>query len=245
MSLPINKIITGDDELCTNVNIATNSSNQHEQTEDFVLKLVAIEDSQEDNPSKDLIAPFMKEIRIALKKSSEPNMQQIQNTGEKCLQELKHMNMEILKSNLVRNAEIQELINTMMIIQNLLSIDGFVESIISNSMLRNMVLGGKVLRFKYCAKASKIERNTGVDHVAQNTHPTVKPLKLMQYLCKLVTPPGVGIILDPFCGSGSTLLAAQKLGINYVGIEKTQEYVAIVEQRLAGVNQDLFIEVQD
>lgn len=71
---------------------------------------------------------------------------------------------------------------------------------------------GSAARFFYCAKASKSDRGTG------NTHPTVKPTALMQYLCRLVTQPG-GIILDPFMGSGTTGKAAIAEGFNFTGIE--------------------------
>jgi hypothetical protein len=63
-------------------------------------------------------------------------------------------------------------------------------------------------------------------------HPTVKPLALMRWLCRLVTPPG-GTILDPFCGSGSTGCAAVLEGFRFLGIEREAEYVAIAERRIA------------
>lgn len=64
---------------------------------------------------------------------------------------------------------------------------------------------------------------------------TVKPLALMKYLCGLLKMPGTNqIILDPFAGSGTTLIACALLGINYVGIEKEAEYVEIAERRIAG-----------
>ncbi len=75
-------------------------------------------------------------------------------------------------------------------------------------------------RFFYSPKASKKER-PNVDGVA---HPTVKPLALMRYLCKLVTPPG-GTILEPFSGSGATIEAALLEGFNVIGIEMTKEYL--------------------
>jgi site-specific DNA-methyltransferase (adenine-specific) len=65
----------------------------------------------------------------------------------------------------------------------------------------------------------------------KNTHPTVKPIKLMEYLVKMITPPG-GVVLDPFAGSGTTLIAAKTQGFNYIGIELTPEYVEIAEARL-------------
>jgi len=65
----------------------------------------------------------------------------------------------------------------------------------------------------------------------QNTHPTVKPLALMRYLCKLVTPPQ-GTILDPFTGSGSTGVAAIQEGYSFVGIELDNEYAEIAKRRI-------------
>jgi DNA modification methylase len=84
---------------------------------------------------------------------------------------------------------------------------------------------GSAARFFYCAKASKSERGEG------NTHPTVKPLALMKYLITLGLPPG-GIVLDPFCGSGTTALACKELGRNYICIEKELEYYQIACNRL-------------
>lgn len=116
-------------------------------------------------------------------------------------------------------------------------------------------------RYFYIAKASKRERNAGLegmpvrasskmgagiqsnvgngkpgqtsseDRRAQNHHPTVKPIKLMEYLCRLITQPG-GIILDPFMGSGSTGVAAKRLGFQFIGIEKESEYVEIAKRRI-------------
>ncbi len=112
-------------------------------------------------------------------------------------------------------------------------------------------------RFFYCAKASKRDRNEGLegleperhaDRVAddgvggenprnrtntakQNFHPTVKPTALMRYLIKLVTPAG-GTVLDPFTGSGSTGKAALLDGFDFVGVELTEEYLPIIEGML-------------
>ena len=80
-------------------------------------------------------------------------------------------------------------------------------------------------RFFYCAKASKKERGKG------NNHPTVKPQKLMTYLCGLITPPN-GVILDPFMGSGSTGVAAVASGYSFVGIDREEDYVEISRLRL-------------
>ena len=110
----------------------------------------------------------------------------------------------------------------------------------------------------YQAKASKSERNKGMDELEakpmykadgssqsleifgstdggredrKNNHPTVKPIALMEYLIKMVTPKG-GIVLDPFAGSGSTLVAAKQNGYQYIGIEMTEEYIPIINARL-------------
>lgn len=80
-------------------------------------------------------------------------------------------------------------------------------------------------RFFYVAKASKSERGEN------NNHPTVKPIKLMQYLVTLITPPQ-GVVLDPFMGSASTGIAARNLGFDFIGIEKEAEYFEIAKNRL-------------
>jgi len=124
-------------------------------------------------------------------------------------------------------------------------------------------------RFFYCAKASKSERNAGLEGLPeregagkgnglarscatckastlegcdcpdrtfenpkrQNFHPTVKPLALMRYLIKLVTPPN-GIVLDPFLGSGTTAVAATLEGFDWIGCEMTEDYFPIIEARI-------------
>jgi site-specific DNA-methyltransferase (adenine-specific) len=117
-------------------------------------------------------------------------------------------------------------------------------------------LGVVASRFKYCPKASKADREAGLEGVTAvfaptmgngiggkehdpqtatpktNPHPTVKPTALMQYLCRLVTPPG-GTVLDPFCGSGSTGKAAMLEGFNFIGFEREAEYVEIARRRIA------------
>ena len=65
----------------------------------------------------------------------------------------------------------------------------------------------------------------------KNTHPTVKPVELMKYLCRLVTPKG-GIVLDPFMGSGSTGMAAKDEGFDFIGIEREKEYFEICKSRI-------------
>jgi DNA modification methylase len=85
---------------------------------------------------------------------------------------------------------------------------------------------GGASRFFYCAKSSQNERGK------QNNHPCVKPIKLMEYIIKLLAPPNNPICLDPFCGSGSTGIAAKNLGIKFIGIDKEKEYIEIANERL-------------
>ncbi len=117
---------------------------------------------------------------------------------------------------------------------------------------------GGASRFFYQAKVSKQERNMGLDEfedkiktslqvtmsdgvipethnrfssVVKNNHPTVKPVSLMAYLCRLVTPPN-GIVLDPFMGSGSTGIAARLEGFRFLGMEMDKDYFKIAESRI-------------
>jgi len=116
---------------------------------------------------------------------------------------------------------------------------------------------GSAARFFYCAKTTKQDRSEGCEHLASrqyshdgrntpidnayqrnsnsnsnsNNHPTVKPTALMQYLCRLITPPN-GTVLDPFAGSGSTGKAAMREGFKFIGIELSAEYVEIAKARI-------------
>lgn len=88
-------------------------------------------------------------------------------------------------------------------------------------------VGGQVVNatsFFYSAKATKSDRGEG------NDHPTVKPTDVMRWLCRLVTQPG-GVVLDPFCGSGSTGKAAILEGLAFVGIEQNAESAAVAARR--------------
>ena len=117
---------------------------------------------------------------------------------------------------------------------------------------------GERARYFYSPKASKAEREAGLeDRDTQlagsifrsggsfktgagnertakraNTHPTVKPIELMRYLVRMVTPPD-GTVLDPFAGSGSTLCAAALEGFEHIGVEREEEYVTIARARVA------------
>jgi len=84
---------------------------------------------------------------------------------------------------------------------------------------------GGASRFFYVAKASKKDKG------ANNSHPTPKNTKLMDYLIRLITPPG-GTVLDPFMGSGSTGVAAVRGGWKFIGMEMEKEYYAISRSRL-------------
>ena len=121
---------------------------------------------------------------------------------------------------------------------------------------------GSAARFFYCAKPSKKEKNAGLEGFEEkqttgggglgseelggkfgsikapqkNSHPTVKPVALMAYLCRLVTQPG-GIVLDPFLGSGSTGVAALAEGFDFIGIEREAEYAAIAEARIVNAKE--------
>jgi DNA modification methylase len=88
---------------------------------------------------------------------------------------------------------------------------------------------GSVSRYFYCAKASSSERDEGLNGKTNN-HPTVKPVELMKYLCRLVTPKG-GTVLDPYMGSGSTGKGAILEGFNFIGMEREPEFLEIAKAR--------------
>jgi hypothetical protein len=129
---------------------------------------------------------------------------------------------------------------------------------------------GGASRFFYCAKASKSERNKGLEgfeekfqananhrpnHLEKakigdsgkphgrftpetNFHPTVKPVKLMQYLVRLITPSN-GKVLDPFCGSGTTGIACKLEGFEFVGLEQDAEYSKIAQSRIDNYEEEI------
>jgi len=137
---------------------------------------------------------------------------------------------------------------------------------------------GGASRFFYIAKASKSERNKGLEGFEAkqmawsnqakaelkrgntefadetkmhnkvqeriNFHPTVKPIKLMQYLVKMITPPN-GILLDPFCGSGTTGVACKIEGFQFVGLEQDLEYSKIAEARINNYVEDSKIDIKE
>jgi site-specific DNA-methyltransferase (adenine-specific) len=125
---------------------------------------------------------------------------------------------------------------------------------------------GGASRFFYVAKASKGERNMGLEElepkiggglnatvhgdsrngrvtIQQNNHPTVKPLKLMEYLVRLTSMPNENqVYLDPFLGSGTTAMACRKLGKYFIGIEINPEYIEIAKRRIEAVESGIFKE---
>ena len=100
---------------------------------------------------------------------------------------------------------------------------------------------GGASRFFYVAKAGRAERNKGLE---RNIHPTVKPVDLMRYLIRLVTPKG-GTVLDPFMGSGTTAVAAIEEGVSWIGCEREPEYVAIIEARIAAAQPGMGLTLEE
>lgn len=100
---------------------------------------------------------------------------------------------------------------------------------------------GGASRFFYVAKASRSERNKGLE---RNIHPTVKPVQLMRYLIRLVTPKG-GTVLDPFLGSGTTAVAAIEEGVAWIGCEREPEYLEIIEARVAAAQPGMGLTLEE
>jgi len=119
---------------------------------------------------------------------------------------------------------------------------------------------GSAARFFYCAKASRRERDAGLEgmeakqgggmkgtedqtlltgsgnirnNLMRNIHPTVKPLALVEYLCNLTKTPSGGVVLDPFVGSGTTMVACVNTGRDGIGIDTSDEYIDIAQRRVA------------
>ena len=139
---------------------------------------------------------------------------------------------------------------------------GGIESRIPGTPMIGLGDEGSASRFFYCAKASKKDRDEGLDQMEEqqfvqwqtgngasgkpssmsegrdtkrkNTHPTVKPTELMRYLVRLVTPKG-GVVLDPFMGSGSTGKAVMLEGFNFLGMELDEDYMEIAKARIEAV----------
>jgi len=171
--------------------------------------------------------------------------------------------------SLVRSAATIDQTGTMTTTISLFRSGGFVANATFSITPTILERGEAGSRFRYCAKASKEDRDEGCDALpfresaemvdrdedsagikspragagrkngARNFHPTVKPTDLMRYLCRLVTPPG-GTVLDPFMGSGSTGKGALEEGFRFIGIERDPEYFKIAEVRIPPRQPRLF-----
>lgn len=181
--------------------------------------------------------------------------------GSGCLHESRH-EKRTPSGSLASAVAVREPTGITTITASLLKSDGSVGRATFSITPTSLDRGELGSRFKYCAKASRADRNEGcegmeqrmpsnaVDRASQregqegatgrgsrsgpreNHHPTVKPTDLMRYLCRLVTPAG-GVVLDPFMGSGSTGKGAVIEGFRFIGIEREAEYVEIARARIA------------
>lgn len=109
---------------------------------------------------------------------------------------------------------------------------GFIQKASSDLTGRKEGTAGLVMKHADGSEKANLYAGTSGQQPRANVHPTVKPLAVMRWLCKLITPPG-GLVLDPFCGSGSTGCAASQLGFRFLGIEREPEYAAIARARVA------------
>jgi site-specific DNA-methyltransferase (adenine-specific) len=107
------------------------------------------------------------------------------------------------------------------------------ESVYNNIEGKTYGDSGGASRFFYTAKASKSDRNAGLPPGEENTHPTVKPTDLIGWLLRLVEMPERNLILDPFCGSGTTLYVAQQMGLPAIGIDQDEESCELASKRLS------------
>jgi len=204
----------------------------------------------------------MTELKTLIASHSK-NITTFTEESEKTIKWLEELNTEDAKN--VKN------IRRLITFKN--EVRGLIKDIVRSVAVQNLKNGEKkteknttntteniVSRIKYCAKASKSERNKGLEgfeevrvtdgrktehHVPnlrttpkKNYHPTVKPIALMKYLCRLITPKG-GTILDPYMGSGSTGIGAKLEGFKFIGIEREEEYCKIAEARILEVKAKL------
>jgi len=201
------------------------------------------------------------------KKIVESVMQATQSIGARFWQGSEQQSIT-LSSNLAKVVATQKQTGITTITVSHWKSDGYAEPVTFSITPEFSELGAKdsdAKSFIYCAKASKAERNAGLEGLPkipassmsgrrdandmsqskidndvtgrfvtqkQNFHPTVKPLALMRYLIKLVTPPG-GVVFDPFLGSGTTAVASTLEGFQWVGCELTEDYWPIIEARVS------------
>jgi len=163
----------------------------------------------------------------------------------------------ILIQSLAQYAEIWDSIDTTPTTTSLLTLFGYARRVITNYIQETEKTAPK--RFLYSPKASRSERNAGLEGMPEkqremmakmgqgntpqqtphknepqsNHHPTVKPIALMRYLVRLTKTPTGGVVLDPFMGSGTTGIACELEGREFIGIEKEAEYIEIANKRIA------------
>ncbi len=194
------------------------------------LSLVAVAALQEGKHASVTTVPSTSVTPRELRQIAESVTEAIQFTAKEFWQELPH-SRPIPNRDPVRFVIHREQTDIMTITISHWRSDGSVDPVTFSITPRNSDPGAKdsgpsTDRFKYCAKASKKERGEG------NRHPCVKPIALMRWLVRLVTPPENGIVLDPFLGSGSTGVACRAEGVDFVGIEREAEYVEIARRRI-------------
>ena len=220
------------DELCTQNN-ASDAELRFPQANELVGSVLkgAVEQSTPQLVLKsiDFPAPFTSVTPSELKQTSARLIEMIQSFAKRCSRESLPAKLT-LSDSLVSIAAVCERIDTITITISLSKSNGSVAPVTFNITLTNSEVGAKdsapsSARFHYSAKASKADR-------AGSKHPTVKPVSLMQWLCRLITPPG-GTILDPFAGSGTTGAAARLEGFRAILIEREAEYQQDIRNRFA------------
>lgn len=222
------------DELCTQNN-ASDAELRFPQANELVGSVLkgAVEQSTPQLVLKsiDFPAPFTSVTPSELKQTSARLIEMIQSFAKRCSRESLPAKLT-LSDSLVSIAAVCERIDTITITISLSKSNGSVAPVTFNITLTNSEVGAKdsapsSARFHYSAKASKADR-------AGSKHPTVKPVSLMQWLARLITPPG-GTVLDPFAGSGTTGAACRLDGFRAVLIEREAEYQQDIRNRFAGL----------
>jgi DNA modification methylase len=215
-------------------NTAGNISNQSRQAVASALSDAATWALQGAICSKVSLAPSTSATGSELRQLCESVITAIQSIGPRFWRESKPAKLTLTLSH-ASFAVTREQTGITTITASHWKSDGSAEPVTFNITGTNTEAGDRVSapRAFYTAKTTKAERQ-GV------THPTVKPLDLMAYLCRLVTPPG-GTVLDPFMGSGTTIKAAIGEGFNAIGIEQDPAYFAMAEHRMNGAQLGLLL----
>ena len=210
---------------CGDVHTVETNLSQIKKLVNSVQDLVATKVNLGGNLLSDSLQVFTSEIQKRLKRNIGIDIKMIPVIAEKFLLEL--LLIERVNLDHARYVERSKLIDTMMTILDLSTYNGYAANVISLNTSTNTDLGERASRFAYVAKPSRAERNEGCEN---NPHPTVKSIKLMQYLITMITPPQ-GTVLDCFMGSGTTGVAcADKF--HFIGIEKEAEYFNIAKNRM-------------